>query len=107
MAWQNPSIRCKPVLAFVMACGFLVIAMSSAYYSWPGGWWLGVGPVTAFGGFVVALVLVDIWQREDPRATHPVCPTCGYDVTGLDDGAVCPECGMQLDPTTDEGVADR
>ena len=48
---------------------------------------------------VVLLLAVTWWrshaggwhQEERPKPGH--CPTCGYDLTGLDDGSVCPECG--------------
>ena len=37
-----------------------------------------------------------IWSFMHARPTPKqagVCPTCGYDLTGLKEGAVCPECG--------------
>ena len=44
------------------------------------------------GGWIVSRIFLGL---EEGR-----CPKCGYDMTGLDDGAVCPECGEQIaEPT--------
>ena len=46
--------------------------------------------------------LVSVWlvtMRRPP--THPVCPYCRYDLSGLPatlPGALCPECGNELNP---------
>jgi hypothetical protein len=46
----------------------------------------------------VALLLVEAGGRARRRLRrriipHPACSSCGYNLTGLDDGASCPECG--------------
>lgn len=33
------------------------------------------------------------WRRHWKRNRHGFCAECGYDRTGLPEGAVCPECG--------------
>ena len=67
--------------------------------------WPDTDPISGFRLFagmvlVIVLLLYVTWwhshaggrhQEERPKPGH--CPTCGYDLTGLDDGAVCPECG--------------
>ena len=34
-----------------------------------------------------------VLQRPEAIPPVSICPTCGHDLSGLDDRAVCPECG--------------
>lgn len=37
--------------------------------------------------------IYDIWSPGEHQPQEPLCPDCGYDLTGLPPGSVCPECG--------------
>ena len=54
---------------------------------------------------LIAAPTAYLW-RADRRAKPWQCAKCRYDLRGLE-GGVCPECGMQLKPSTAEWAADR
>ena len=56
---------------------------------WSAGPWVELVALVA----LVAGVLGFAWREKELQPNPGDCPTCGYDLTGLDDGAVCPECG--------------
>ena len=45
-----------------------------------------------FGAVGCTTAAALLFARKKPTP-EGICPHCGYDLTGLDDGAVCPECG--------------
>lgn len=48
-----------------------------------------IGPTLAgLGWYLISRGKLD----DDQRPPHPICPTCGYNLTGNKSGA-CPECG--------------
>src|SRR5207248_1606943 len=49
-------------------------------------WWLLV---------LAAAPTVRLWWLDRRDQTSGLCPHCGYDLRGLAEGAVCPECGAQ------------
>jgi hypothetical protein len=61
-------------------------------------------PVTLFCGWKILLLVVTIpftaainsAKRVIRLRKEPFCIHCGYDLTGLPDGHLCPECGIQF-----------
>ena len=54
-------------------------------------------PILVYVTVVVIFVLLAIGLPDEFRLTKPgICTQCGYDLAGLDDGAVCPECGSVI-----------
>ena len=46
----------------------------------------------AFG--IIQAIRYELAKGERLKAmARGECPSCGYDLAGLDDGGVCPECG--------------
>jgi hypothetical protein len=41
---------------------------------------------------LIALPTTFLWLR-DRRSKSPVCPACDYDLSGIQTGSPCPECG--------------
>ena len=51
-------------------------------------------PFLVYAAVVVIFSLLAIYLPDEIRRTKPgFCTQCDYDLAGLDDGAVCPECG--------------
>jgi hypothetical protein len=61
-------------------------------------------PMTLFCGWKILVIAVAIpitaainsAQRVIRLRQEPFCIHCGYDLTGLPDGHICPECGIQF-----------
>jgi hypothetical protein len=55
--------------------------------------------VTLFSILAVSIsVAMLILAYRKPKADHPVCTRCGYNLTGNTSG-VCPECGAPVPPS--------
>ena len=82
--------------AIVWGCGwcaawFLAGAALAAFYMDPLSLLFFCAPAV-----LTAAALLSVRRPQPTR--KGICAHCGYDLTGLDDGAVCPECGK---PTTE------
>ena len=95
MGWGEP-MRSRTKWAGVAAIGFFALAMSFIFFGlggWPTGDRFRLWPAVALWLHLVGLILFLRWRRQELRPKPGTCPTCGYDLTGLATGAVCPECG--------------
>ena len=69
----------------------------------PWGGWINLPLAPTWPGFALDSILYAVagfalwravgWVRWRERVERHECPHCGYSRDGLDDGAVCPECG--------------
>jgi len=63
---------------------------------------IGVLALVVVTGGVVALAALLVWRNgyvrgwHAAREMHPVCPKCGYDLSGLTQ-CRCPECGSTFE----------
>ena len=86
----------------------LTLVAAGMFYANITAHWSRIEFLTVLGIFCLALVARHYWvvlrvaecglvaqvvQKPQARQSANHRPTCGYDRTGLDDGAVCPECG--------------
>jgi hypothetical protein len=89
----------------------LVLALLGTAAVWPAAQVSQMIGGSVTGGVIAKLVygemtligLVSLWLVTMRRpSTHPVCPYCRYNLTGLmgmdEPGRVCPECGHELNP---------
>lgn len=68
----------------------------------PAGLWIvvGVGVLVLLTLFVTILAILLFWRNgyvrgwRAARAAPPLCPKCGYDLSGLSH-CRCPECGAE------------
>lgn len=77
------------VILLVKISAFLFFPDRKAILSEIADWLLYTG--CAFS-LIVGLVMVRR-GRALRRSEYRLCPGCGYDLTGLDDKGLCPECG--------------
>ena len=97
MIWRTTPMRRRAILALVAGVGFLALSESIIFFK--GDEWLNQNPLAIVLAVllgacaIVSLMLFGGWYLEEPLPKPGICPTCGYDLTGLDEGAVCPECG--------------
>jgi hypothetical protein len=84
------------IIYFVPAAIFLVLGFLVLF-----NWWLIQIFFFWWKLVIIAVALpVGVATRTARNAirlrTEPFCIHCGYDLTGLPDGHICPECGMQF-----------
>lgn len=100
----NPRFPAERTGAFSLAGGVLLREYGSGYEFGVGRFALPIRPVwpgfaintTFYGLALFGLVRGVRTLRRDTRHRHGRCGACGYDATGLDQGAICPECGRTL-----------
>lgn len=65
-------------------------------------WWFGQSGIYGVGqltlplwipALILAVPTAWLWLQDHQRSRPGRCPTCGYDLRGLSNSAVCPECG--------------
>ena len=76
--------------------------------------WISAGTVEAstveprsvgwtVSGVIVALACLLLLFTARAKSTGPLCPQCGYNLTGNESG-VCPECGQPISPTLRQAI---
>ncbi|HZW07724.1 MAG TPA: hypothetical protein VFF65_11435, partial [Phycisphaerales bacterium] len=106
---EGEGIDANPTVgAFVCGTvGYVFVALCCAGVMAPLGQGWAAGAFAAFAALYVGLLLLA--RSRDLRRTRPqegLCAACGYDVRGVADGGLCPECGTKfIQPRAGSGWA--
>ena len=87
-----PALGLKPYRPFSEFCFFPTVALRNTS---PQGYRQAIIPLwmpfTVFGSASAAA-----WRRRSRRRSRGECAVCGYDLAGLPNAGVCPECGRAM-----------